>query len=460
MHASLVKPQDAVIVSVLAAVLALGLTLTTPMVGVQVVLGFLIVLVAFTSVPASLFLLIFSMLLSPEMAVGRVDGRGVGARELSLRVDDLLLVVIGFSWLVKTIIYRDLALIRDTTMNRPIGYYMVVCVLATLIGVMTGRVRPLTGFFFILKYFEYFFVFFMVVNHVSTKRQVVSLVTALLAICFVISVYAIAQIPSGQRASAPFEGESGEPNTLGGYLVFILAIVMGLFLHLKSNPIRVMLVILMGFISMALMATLSRSSYLAAGVLMLAVAATQWRRPGVLALLLLIAVALPFIAPNNVKSRVNETFFGRQYGGEIKVGRVGFDLSTTERLRSWQFVLNDWLHSPILGRGVTGYAWADAQYVKILGETGLAGLVAFIFLIVRLWRRARETFLAEQDPFCKGLAHGLLLGMVAMLAHGIGANTFIIIRIMEPFWLCAGLVMILPRLSSEQTDPAPQRAVV
>ena len=43
--------------------------------------------------------------------------------------------------------------------------------------------------------------------------------------------------------------------------------------------------------------------------------------------------------------------------------------------------------------------------------------------------------------------------MVAMLAHGIGANTFIIIRIMEPFWLCAGLVMILPRLTSEQTDP-------
>ena len=95
MHASMVKPQDAVIVSVLAAVLALGLTMTTPMVGIQVVFGFLIVMVAFTSVPASLFLLIGSMLLSPEIAIGRVDGRGVGVRDLSLRVDDLLLVIIG-----------------------------------------------------------------------------------------------------------------------------------------------------------------------------------------------------------------------------------------------------------------------------------------------------------------------------------------------------------------------------
>src|ERR1043166_2127490 len=200
MHASTVKPQESVIVSVLAPVLALGLTMTTPMVGVQVVFGFLIVLVAFTSVPASLFLLIGSMLLSPEIAIGRVDGKGVGVRDLSLRVDDLLLVIIGFSWLVKTIIYRDLTLIRETPINRPIIYYMLVCVLATLIGVLAGRVRPLTGFFFILKYFEYFFVFFMVVNHVSTKRQVVRLVTALMAICFVISIYAIIQIPSGQRA--------------------------------------------------------------------------------------------------------------------------------------------------------------------------------------------------------------------------------------------------------------------
>ncbi len=30
------------------------------------------------------------------------------------------------------------------------------------------------------------------------------------------------------------------------------------------------------------------------------------------------------------------------------------------------------------------------------------------------------------------------------LVHAIGANTFIIVRIMEPFWLCAGLIVALP----------------
>ncbi len=100
--------------------------------------------------------------------------------------------------------------------------------------------------------------------------------------------------------------------------------------------------------------------------------------------------------------------------------------------------------------GITGYAWADAQYVKIIGETGLAGLLGFIVITARLWMSTRRIYATEDDPFAKGLALGVWLGLVALLAHAVGANTFIIIRIMEPFWLCAGLVMILPRLSNAE----------
>ena len=293
MYYAAVKPNEVIAVTVLAVILALGLTLTTPIVGLQATLGLLIVVIAFTSVPAALYLLIFSMLLSPEIAVGRVEGRGVGVRELSFRLDDVFLVIIGFGWLVKMAVYRELGVFRETPLNRPIAAYMIVCVVATLVGVLAGRVQPLTGFFFVLKYFEYFFVYFMVVNHVTSKQQVVGLVGALLLTGFIISLYAIYQIPSGQRATAPFEGEVGEPNTLGGYLVFLLAIVTGLLIHMKSGPIRVTLLVLGGCGLLALMATLSRSSYLAGAVLVLAVGASQWRKPRVVVLLLLAMALLP-----------------------------------------------------------------------------------------------------------------------------------------------------------------------
>ncbi len=457
-RADAVRPQEILALALLALGTAFGITLAQPVLALKVAVGFLILLIAFVSTRAALYLLIFAMLLSPEVPFGQVQGRGVGGRELSIRMDDVLLLIIGLGWLVKTIVFRELALIKYTPVNRAILYYMVVCVVATMLGVLTGRVRVSSGFFFVLKYFEYFFIFYMVVNNVTTRDQMNHLLIALLATCTLISLYAIFQIPSGQRATAPFEGEAGEPNTLGGYLVFIMAITVGLILNLQNPRLRVALLALMGLCGLALMATLSRSSYLAAAVMALAVTASQWRRPALVAVLLIGLAMIPVIAPANVKERVSYTFYGQKYGGEVRIGRVSVDSSTSERLRSWMTVVENWTHRPLLGYGVTGYAWADAQYVKILGETGLAGIIAFGFLIYRLWACTWRAWRTTQDPVAKGLAQGFLFGIIAMLVHGVGANTFIIIRIMEPFWLCAGLVMLLPALEEERSLSARQGA--
>jgi len=39
-----------------------------------------------------------------------------------------------------------------------------------------------------------------------------------------------------------------------------------------------------------------------------------------------------------------------------------------------------------------------------------------------------------------------------MFMHSLGANTFIIVRIMEPFWFLVGMVLILPRLRMAACD--------
>ena len=63
----------------------------------------------------------------------------------------------------------------------------------------------------------------MVVNHLKTEKQVIRFVWAMLITCTIVSLIGISQIPLGGRVSAPFEGASGEPNTLGGYLLFIIS---------------------------------------------------------------------------------------------------------------------------------------------------------------------------------------------------------------------------------------------
>jgi hypothetical protein len=65
-----------------------------------------------------------------------------------------------------------------------------------------------------------------------------------------------------------------------------------------------------------------------------------------------------------------------------------------------------------------------------------------------------------KTPYFKGLTVGFLAGFIGLLFHALGANTFVIVRIMEPFWFFAGIIAILPELERQETAQAqeiPQR---
>jgi hypothetical protein len=58
-------------------------------------------------------------------------------------------------------------------------------------------------------------------------------------------------------------------------------------------------------------------------------------------------------------------------------------------------------------------------------------------------------FWGTSDTLHKGLSMGFLAGFIGLLFHSIGANTFIIVRIMEPFWFVLAMVVMIPELESE-----------
>src|SRR5438445_6617501 len=324
------QPKGLITVAVplaLAAVLSLVLASNNPWIGLTIILGVLLLVVAFVSTRVSLYLLVFSMLLSPEFLVGNLTGGGgAAAHGITLRFDDILLVVIGFVWLARMAIHKGGTPFLRTPLNGPIMFYIAAAGLATLIGVLGGRVKPMSGFLYWLKYYEYVFLYFMVVSAVTTKEEARGLVFASLVTCFATALFAIAQIPSGERASAPFEGETGEPNTLGGYLVFMLAIVVGLLLTSGAVANRLPLLLLLVAGSIGLMATLSRASFLAAGVVVLSVIGFMAPRKPVLMTMVFIGVlSAPLWAPQAVKERIAFTFTQEQTEGQIHLGTLRID---------------------------------------------------------------------------------------------------------------------------------------
>lgn len=427
-----------------------GLFVSKASIGISLlaIASFVIGVASFLSTETALYLLITSMLLSPELVVGSAQDASLG-RGITLRVDDILLIVIGFSWFLRTAIRKELGLFLRTPLNKPIAYYFVVCLVATLIGSMMGRVKGSTGFLFVLKYFEYFIVYFMAVNHLREKKQVERFVAAMLVVCLVISIIAILQIPSGARVTAPFEGGGeGEPNTLGGYLVLMLSITLGLLLTPGSTKKIFFLGLLVILIVIPLLATLSRSSWLAAVPMLIVLIYYTKKKMAIILPLVIIAIISPFFMPKTVKERASYTFNQPKEEQQVEIGDFKLDTSTSARIYSWENTLKDFSKHPVFGYGITGYGFMDGQYPRVLIETGILGLVAFLLLLFSIYKNALNTYRSVSDPFFRGISLGYLAGFMAMLIHAIGTNIFIIVRIMEPFWFLTAIVIMLPKLEA------------
>jgi hypothetical protein len=425
-----------------------------------IVVGLGVFVAAFVRTEIGLWMVLFSMLLSPELTVGG-GGTLAEKREVVLRSEDMLLLVIAASWCAKTAVHKELGLVLRTPLNRPIALYVGTHLFSTLLGYLTGTVRTSAGFFYVLKYVEYIVVFFIVVNNLRDRDQMWRLVKIALVTALVVSLIGAAQIPSGQRVSAPFEGDSGEPNTFGGYLLLMMAIALGIALESPHLATRLTCFALAGLMSAPFLFTLSRSSYLGfvPMLLMLAVFTTR-RRLAMLGIALSLALLPVLIAatPPAVTNRVLETFQPQTAQPRVRIGKFAFDPSTSERLLAYEDAAASWARRPIFGYGVTGGFFLDAQYPRTLMETGLVGLAAFAWLIRALWRAARSALGEASDGDDRGLALGFLAGFAGLLVHAVGSNTFIIIRIMEPFWFFAGLVVMLPRLRHAPPIP-PSRPV-
>lgn len=443
--AGVLPARSAALLAALATVLVLlALWITSAPLKVPIVatVAAILFLATILRAEAGLIILILSMLLSPEISLGGAGGSGLeGSRSVILRTEDLLLLLVGFAWIARMAIHKDLGAIRRNRLNTCIFAYAACCLFSTLIGIEAGRVRPMVGLCFVAKYLEYFIIFFITLNYVRTADRLRRLLAATLITAALIAVYGWWQIPSGARPSAPFEGNEGEPNTLGGYLVLVFSVSCAIALTLPDAWRRWKRACgaLAVFVIPPLLATLSRSSWIGLSASLAALMVLSPARRRLFAAAAVASVILFFVHPQGVEDRILYTFQGQD--DSVQVGRVKLDSSSSARLTSWGEALQAFVKHPIAGWGVTGYGFLDAQYFRILVEIGAVGFAAFALLMGSAGALFYRVATLPGDPLVRGLGLGMTAGLAGLLAHAIGTNTFMLIRVMEPFWLLTGLVV-------------------
>jgi len=168
-----------------------------------------------------------------------------------------------------------------------------------------------------------------------------------------------------------------------------------------------------------------------------------------------IAALIIVIRPEAVVSRVEYTFQERQTN-LARIFNIYLDPSASARIFDWQDSFEAWKERPILGRGISGHGFIDGEYIRTIPEIGAIGLLALLWLFWSIFKHSIIVYKKMDEELYKGLVLGFIAGFIGLVFHAITANTFIMIRIMEPFWFVAGIIMMLPKLldsTEEETLP-------
>jgi len=251
----------------------------------------------------------------------------------------------------------------------------------------------------------------------------------------------------GIRVSTPFE-KTPEPATMGGYLLFVFSMSFVYFLIHRKMSVRIIFGALSLLFIVPLFYTLSRASYMGVVVSYLVIIYLIRNRGTVFLMLLMSLAVVPYVLPHQVVKRAAYTFQGdAKYG--YKVGNVYVEESAAVRIRSYLRVLTMLKKAPLLGFGVTGAGFIDGQYFRVLAETGIAGFLVFMWIQFSVLKLAYGLSKNGKNEFVRILAMGFFAGHIGLLVHATGSSTFIIIRIMEPFWFLTAIMAHLNKMSDD-----------
>jgi O-antigen ligase len=260
---------------------------------------------------------------------------------------------------------------------------------------------------------------------------------------------------------------TGDPNHLGIMLVLPILILAPLYLRLeRGHRLRTPLAVLLAFLLVAELATLSRSGALGlavgALVLLLPYRHLLFSRAAVLPLTL---VAIP-VAYEVYRRR---HFFDVVIKSRLQTG----GRSTTAHFGVYDFVPQVLHQHPLFGLGFNNFSvyyefvtgktnWGPhSYYVALLVEGGVVGTLLFAaflwYLFARLGaaRRLGRALAALRDPLAARL-RPLAWGMTAALVGTMAANVFYLTMSFLYFYVFAMLVLATPAVFAKAPARAPR----
>jgi putative inorganic carbon (HCO3(-)) transporter len=230
------------------------------------------------------------------------------------------------------------------------------------------------------------------------------------------------------------------------FMLFLLSIYT--FQKQKWIKLGILGVVLTGIY--CLLYSFSRGGYLAFLVGLMFLGILKERK--ILLAMLVLLIAWQVLLPTSVQQRVSMTY--DQHGQ--------LDASAQTRVDLWQDAMTLFRDNPVLGTGFNTYAYLGRvgyytdthnYYLKVMVETGVIGLLLFLWLVWRMFALGFRLFRTAEDPFLQALGLGFAVMMIGAVVLNLFGDRWTYMQVNGFLWVLLGCVvrgqMILQRAQQE-----------
>lgn len=341
--------------------------------------------------------------------------------------------------------------------NTWIFAFAIVIAISSLISIsMTESIKiALLMMAFVMFYF-------VVINVITTKKQLKMVLYTMLFIAVLTAIYGIYQYKFGDVYSqAWLDSEMFEdikmrvystlenPNVYGEYLLLIIPFAVALFWTEKGWKKKLILLLSIGITGLALVLTFSRGCWLGIIFAIAILALIINRRFIFLGIILLLL--LPFVLPATILDRF------------MSIGDMA-DTSTSYRVYIWMGTLamlrDYWLSG--VGMGITSfntiyplYSYNNIKaphshnlYLQIIVEYGIGGFIVMAGVVYNYFKMVIISMKAKKNI----LLGGLMSGMLGFLLQSMTDHTWYNYRVVLLFWVLIGLTITASRINLKEKE--------
>jgi len=357
---------------------------------------------------------------------------------------------------------------ETSILNGPIGLFIFVAILSAIGSLyFSDFLRAFFG-----KILRSIILYFIIIESVKQRKHIFILVCLFFLSAVVVSfdgfiqyffagvdIFFLRQMDKG-AASASFN----HPNSLGAYLIFPLLLVTAMLkdkfralvskYQVTRNKFQaagfLFLFCLFGF---AMILTKSRGAWFGAlsGILMLILITYRrvfiWLVIGTVLVLTLIFLIAPKTTLRNFRLEpilVQDSYFGR----------MGVWMDTVDMIKD----------RPVFGHGINTYmkefqkyrqmpwqypTYAHNCYLQIAAEMGLFGLMVFLWIVGKFFRRTIMSYKEGLGEIDSNLLLGIMAGLFAFLVHSFFDTNLYSLQLNTLFWYMMGLAVAVMRLEPD-----------